>query len=280
MHRSPYASDFITLLGLFLLLFVPLHPLYPLHSLSSLHAQTSDTQSIQPDGTRIVDISAVAPALLTYDSAGDELIDIRTRALNTPAQDSALDTTLAVIAPDGQLLAYNDDTLLPPIEPNTEGPDAAPRLQRDAELTALYLPQAGAYTLRVDSFNGVSAGQAEVTLTQATLSETISTDDTAETRRVYLLAGRSHREALELAADSRVTISAQDASGTLDPLLRLIAPDGRVIASNDDHNSDDLTLNVFDAQIRAVLPGTAGRYTVEIRDFTGAAGVILLHMQY
>lgn len=76
-------------------------------------------------------------------------------------------------------------------------------------------------------------------------------------------------------AGQRVTISAVDTNGgLLDMALRLIAPDGREMAYNDDLEAADLP-NVTDAQITDYTLPVSGRYTVRVELVNGSGGYSL-----
>jgi hypothetical protein len=69
-----------------------------------------------------------------------------------------------------------------------------------------------------------------------------------------------------------LTITLEATSGDLDPLLRLIAPDGSVIAENDDAEDSALGTN---AQIVGVSLPADGLYRLQAARFDGAGGYAL-----
>jgi hypothetical protein len=70
-------------------------------------------------------------------------------------------------------------------------------------------------------------------------------------------------------AGQTVTLTMRPVSGTLDPQVRLVGPDGALLAENDDAADPALGSS---AQIARVTLAQTGTYTVEAARFTGAGG--------
>lgn len=236
--------------------------------LSAVHTMAQGTPNLEPDTPLVVSITADEPAVVIYESPGDEVLDFSVRALSDD-----LDTTLALLGPDDELLAYNDDTLVQDDAGN-------PQVQRNPQLDAVYLAQAGRYRLRVDSFNGVGEGEAELLVSASPSVMLLGAAGTEDTQvyAVRLLAGARAIIELDLSAGQRLTLTARDTSRTLDPVLRLSDAAGVMLAENDDHGSADLTLDVLDAQITDVEIVSDGTYQVMVWDFMGAAGRLELQV--
>ena len=202
---------------------------------------------VAPDAPVIVTLTAYAgPADLTYTAAGPERIAITARSqAGTP-----VDVTLAVL--DGaRLLAFDDD-----------GGAALPNLlPTDAHIPRLDLPGAGVYTLRLNSFSGAQSGPLEVALTRLPLAAC------APQQAVTLVRGDVFRCTLELPAGARLTVTARNSDGALDPVLALYGPDGARAAWRDDGALAD------------VRPAQAGVYTLALAEFTGAAGILTLTVE-
>ncbi len=208
----------------------------------------------------IVDIDADSPAYLSYTADSPQRISVMAHSLE---EEGALDTVIEVTDAQGNKLAYVDD-----------GANRGDNV--DAQLDALYLPEAGIYTLRIDSFNGVSAGRVEVLLeANSPFMEQISHDGANTIIQAELPAGARYAYTVEGEGGQQLIITAKDTGGTLDPFLRLYAADGTLLAENDDHTDLDLTLNTLDSRLEVTLP-TDGSYTITVSDFSGKAGTFIL----
>lgn len=224
-----------------------------------------DAIEIAPGEPVTVQVNAEAPALLTFVGAANERFTLTTEALG----DEPIDTVLEVLTPQMQQLAYSDDRLL-----------ADGQIDRNAHLTDLFLPEVGLYTIRVDSFNGVSEGEVVISLEALPRSEAEIEDlDSATRIQTKLRQGEVFSYSITLEAEAQLTITARDLSGTLDPIIHLRDEAGAILASNDDHTSDDLTLNLFDAQIVDFGIGDSSIVQLEVLDFLGRAGDIEIRIE-
>lgn len=236
-----------------------------LSSISAIFAQTQDDLiPISSDESLRVMLDAGSPLELGYESLGGETISIIVRSLS---DDEAMDTVLSVTMPDNQHLAYNDDH-------QRDLPDLA---QTDSALIDLWLPEAGVYTIRVSSYGDIAMGEVEISVSQTDrFRQDIDETDDQIRIEAQLPVWDSYRYDLAVSEDDVLTITAQDASNTLDVFLRIVDADGTIIAENDDHNSNDMSLNVFDAQITNLNVAGDGVYTIEVHDFMGQAGAFTL----
>lgn len=203
-----------------------------------------------------------SPVWLTYEGTAGEHIRITTM---TAITDTAPDTIIEILYPDGQRLDYADDTLLP---------DGS--FGQNASFDSLELPVDGVYTIRVDSFNGVSAGSVDVLLTSIDDNlDVLATQDLTIIRGDIPAFGQLTYD-LELSAGQTVSITARDVSNTLDPLLYIYDKDDTLIAFNDDHQSLNLTLNALDANIAELLIADDMTLTFNVHDYLGRTGTIEL----
>ncbi len=183
----------------------------------------------------------------TYTGAPEQRLTIS--ALDTSDQ---LNLALRLIAPDGSEIAYNDD----------QTSDDLPGIT-DAQILDHPLSVAGTYIVVVERVDGSGAYRLGISTTQ---SFTLGTDG------VTMLDGEItdvfpvQRWQFEGQAGQTFTITMQTSSDSLDPALRLIAPDGSEIDSNDDADDPILGTNaqIFGAQLPA-----SGLYTIEARRFEG-----------
>lgn len=222
--------------------------------------QAQDSIPLQADDPITVTIGE-SPAWLSYDGTAGDSISITTL---TAVTDTAPDTTIEILYPDGQRLDYNDDTILP------DG-----NLKSDAQLLKLELPVDGTYQIRIDSFNGVSEGEVDVLLTSPTVSLDVLETDTLTIVRGDIPAGDSLRYEIDLSADTTVSVTVRDVSGTLDPVLSIYDGD-TLLSFNDDHSSDDLTLDVLDAQVNNITLAEDTTLTIDVRDYLGRSGTVEL----
>jgi hypothetical protein len=208
------------------------------------------------DDPTIVTLSGGAgPVDVSYVAADGERLTITARSL----ADAPIDVTLELLL-DEQRLAYNDD----------HGPALDNLAPLDSAIVDFVLPAAGTYTLRLHSFNGAQSGDIEILVQSSPLVPPCD----IPLHSVMLTANRTVACWLELEADTTLTLSARDVSGTLDPVLRLLDADGNMLAYNDDHGSADLTLNTLDSKIADYVVPADGMYMIEVRDFGSAAGAV------
>lgn len=217
-------------------------------------AQAPDVPRLIPGTALTLTLDGQGPALATFTAAPGDRVTLTAQAMDD------LDTTLELLGPNGRRTAFNDD----------HGTDAAALAASDSRITRLTLERAGDYVVRVDSFNGVTSGDVRLTL------DVLPPPDSA-TRDVLLLRGEALTIPLTLDTGDRLTVTLSDPRGLRDPLLRLYAPDGVLIAANDDHASADLTLNLFDARLEVTVDA-AGDYRLELREFLGRGGPLALEI--
>lgn len=216
--------------------------------------QVDSSTFIEPDSPLTIRLNG--ETILAYESAGGEVITVTARAIDE------IDTVLEILTPDMARLAYNDDH-------DTTSENLA---LTDSALEQITLEEAGIYTIRVNSFNGVSEGEVEVTLSQVarTAGDTVMITLTPSSRYFHTFSAQ---------AGDIVTITARDSRSLLDPVLILRRDSGEEISRNDDHQSDDLSLNIFDSRIQTLTIDVDGEYTIELREFMGRAGSIELSIQ-
>jgi len=224
-----------------------------------------DAPTITLDEPQTVTLNADAPAMLIYSAEESHYITVTTRAIS--GGDDLPDTVLEVLTLDYERLAYDDDTVF------VENGEIV--IQRDAQLPDLLLPEPGDYRIRVDSFNGVSEGEVEVLVTLADkFTPTIETDENTTTIQARLPLAKVFTYDISVEAGEQLTLTARDATGAIDPVLRLLDESGAIIAENDDHQSDDLRLNAFAARIAGYNVDADGVLTVQVFDFMGREGSI------
>lgn len=200
------------------------------------------------------------PVNLVYSAAEGEQITVIARSLD----DEPIDITLEILK-DEQRIAFNDD----------QNTDREGLSTQDSAIENLVLATAGDYTIRVNSFNGAQSGDIEVTIEQIPL---------AEPCEMPLQVGKLARNGsffctFTVDSGTKMTITARDISGTLDPVLTVLDSRSERVAYNDDHSSVNLTLNTLDAQISDLTLSAGESYTVQVIDFSGAAGTFELSFE-
>lgn len=220
-------------------------------------AQDTAEIVIEADETITVSVSADAPAQVIYQpETVPQYIMITAESAN-----EAFDPVVWVIDAEDRLRAYNN---------NVEG--------TQAQINNLLLSEDG-YTIYVDSFNGVSTADVELTITVVDpFEETITEENLTTEISFTLLEDTIYAYTFQATTEQTITITAQDVSGLLDPFLQITDASGEVITHNDDHASADLTLDTLDARISDWRVPAGGLYTIEIIDFLGRSGEILLTM--
>jgi hypothetical protein len=207
-----------------------------------------ETQSLQLD-------AGAGPVIVQYISAEATRLSVIAQS-----DEGDLDLTLEILA-DGTRLAFNDDH-------TTEDSALSPQ---DAAILNLPIP-AGNYQIRVHTFSGAQTGPVTLRLIQTPLLPVCVTDEA-----LSLAAHNAYSCTLRLEADTPMTLSAFDLSGTLDPVLWVYDADGALVAFNDDHNSHALHLNTLDPLV-SFTPPLTGEYELWISDFTGASGTFELRL--
>lgn len=225
--------------------------------------QAQEANQLVLDEALIISLSADRPTRLLY--IADEMQTVTLAAKAISENDHAPDVVLWIVDSNNHLLAYNDNF----------GDES------NSGIENLYLSQSGDYTIYVDSFNGVSEGEVEVIIQQTKrFNEQFETSEDSLLIHASLPKDGIYGYELELSETDVIRVTAQDISGTLDPYLRLLDREGNVLVTNDDHNSADFSLDIFDAQINDWLVPEEGIYIIELRDFLGREGIFELIIEF
>jgi PKD repeat protein len=205
------------------------------------------TGTIAYGETVIGSLTSAAPTSYSFTGSEDDTIFIQVEA--------DFDTTLELYAPDGSLLAQDDDS--------------AGRLN---PLIQVRLPASGEYRVDVNSFDPASEGTFEITLGLDGSEPTVTPEAPVETP----VPGANTGEVLEtfegdLAAGEVATYTFSAQSGDIvtirvhaefDSYLELSGPDGQIVISDDDSGGD------FNPLIEnSTLPAT-GDYTLALSGFS------------
>lgn len=212
-----------------------------------------------------VTLDGESPALLIFTGNAGQTVTI---TANRADDDNPLNDPVLVVVRNGFVLAYNH-------RHGTDSPELAPE---DAQIRDFLLPADGDYTLYVNTYGGIYAGDVTVTLTRFdAFFTTVEETDQRVTITGILPPGRAYEGyTFYVQAGEVITLTARDAGRTLDPVLTLLDADGQVITWNDDHAGHDLTLDAFDAQIWRFEVPADDVYTVRLSDFLGQSGAFML----
>lgn len=227
--------------------------------MTGVKAQDSSIITIDTPSTLTVTSEQAAYAI--YQTAADSQ-HVR---IHADANDEDFDVVLWVIDAQSNVIAYNDN--------HSDS--------RQARVETLRLEANQSYRIYVDSFNGVSAGDVDLTVMDANIyQELITTDEATTTIHAHLPPDARYTYALELEANQQLSqVTARDLSGTLDLYLQIVDAQGDTLVSNDDHQSYSLTLNTFDSQIIDWRVPTTQTYTLQVHDFLGRSGQFELLIQ-
>jgi len=201
--------------------------------------------------------AAIPQQRWTFNAIGGQQVTINAVEV---VHDAGLDVALRLLAPDGSEEAYNDDQL---------GADLYSIY--DAQIPLHTLESSGAYTVVVEWVRG-----------EGTYGLGINTDRSFElsSDSVTRLEGRlqdalpTQRWTFAGSAGQVFTITMQaEAGSTLDPLLRLLAPNGELVAWNDDAADPALGVN---AQLSQVALPADGTYVIEASRYEGEGAYTLV----
>ncbi len=164
-----------------------------------------------------------------------------------------LDMALRLTAPDGSEVEYNDDQL-----------DIDLFGVYDAQIADVTLPQSGTYTINVEWRQGGGtytlgmSGDQPISLSDDRVTRIEGRLQDAFPVQRWTFAGRQ---------GDVLTLTMMTETGTLDPALSLLKPDGSLLAYNDDAYDPELEVN---AQITQVALPADGLYSIEAARYEGA----------
>ena len=156
------------------------------------------------------------------------------------AQSAEFDTTVELLAPTGDAVGFNDD-----------GPDST-----NSELVAV-LPVDGRYVVRVASYYERSGGMYGIAWTEIVRPP-------LEARGI-LLQGEAEGTFFDFEGASGQVIRVVARSDEFDTTVEVAAPDGQVLAFNDDGGGG------LDSEVVLIL-SSAGQYRVRVGSYDGGAG--------
>jgi hypothetical protein len=234
--------------------------LISLVTLSGAAAQTELT-IVENTPVTIQLVGGAGPVDLFYTAPEAQTITVTARS-ETPA---ALDTTMQILSADNENLAFNDDH-------DTRNQELS---SRDSVIEDLELPAAGVYIIRVDSFTGAGTGNVIVTLEVAGNGRGLIQVDEPVVISEHLRTNSTYETTFDGNEGDIVTITVRDLpddEADIDPLLTLLDDEGDVLTENDDHETRDTYLDLFDSRIESFELPTNGTYTIQVNDYFGDSG--------
>ncbi|MBE2269590.1 MAG: PPC domain-containing protein [Anaerolinea sp.] len=181
------------------------------------------------------------------------------------SQSEGFDPTLALYSDDEILIAYNDDHGNPDVD--------LPRF--DSQIERVIIQEDGRYFIEVAGYQSVG-GSFELAIER--IAQNVPTGQPEET--VYVGEIGSTNEVFEQTFDAEagdwVSVSVRGLTGEFDPYIMLIAPDGTVLAVNEDHNTRSFSLGFIDALIPNFPIFEDGEYTVEVSTTGSVTGTFAI----
>jgi hypothetical protein len=175
------------------------------------------------------------------------------------AQSEEFDPRLTILNNNGQTVAQNDDYY------SADNPDVALNFT-DARVDLIVEAQ-DTYTLEITSYDPTDTGAVDIYVTRYGMIE--PGDSAPEVIEDAVVEGGRRSFDLEVGAGQAVTITVRALSDELDPQVTLFDADGRILAENDDHRSNDPELDFLDARIANYIFQESGVYTIEVSSFSG-----------
>jgi len=234
----------------YLLLFILLIPIIVL-------AQDEDNPVLIPGEAMTLSVTAD-----TRENANFTIDEISYIRIQAQSESEAFDPVIWIVDSNNRLIAYNDNA----------------DEQSNAAINNLYLLP-DSYTVYIDSFNGVSEGGVTLSLNRTDPFDTaIEPSESGVFINATLPEDAIFEYEFSASAGDVMTLTARDISSTLDTYLAIYDESGELLIANDDHQSADLTLNIFDAKLSGWVIPADGNYIVRIHDFSGKAGQFELNI--
>ncbi|HVU14551.1 MAG TPA: PPC domain-containing protein [Phototrophicaceae bacterium] len=244
---------------------------------ASPQQQNQPVIALHLDTPQTVQLSGTTPVILTYKTVGNETVSITARSLEA---EDVLDPTLTVLDPSGNQIASNDDH-------RTSRTDLAPH---DSLIANLTLTDSGRYSVEVAAADPSQAGSVEVLVstpkagddttnggnTSGDNSGSQQTNANGQTIDDVVPDHGQYTTTFQANAGDVYTITVRATDNKLDPETSILDSNGTVVASNDDHESNDPALGPSDSQIPDFTIPATDTYTIQITGFAGIGGAFEL----
>jgi hypothetical protein len=202
---------------------------------------------------------------LTYVGSANEVISVTARSLET---DGAVDTTLEILDSSNARLGYNDD----------HGSNRTDLGSFDSYIRDLKLTSSGEVIIRVNSFSGVASGRVEVTVTSSAAApaptQTPPSNQGSGTEVVTgnVPTGGTFDHVISAQQGDVLTITVRSTDNVLDPKVAIVDSSGTILIENDDHGTEDTTLDRYDSRITNFTLPSGGTFTLQVSGFAGSGG--------
>lgn len=245
----------------------PTTPLAP----AAIPTAASSTQTITANTSVEVQLDGSGAVDLLYVGTANEVIGVTARSLETAG---VLDTTLEVLDASNTRLAYNDD----------HGSVRTDLDTYDSYIRDLKLTSGGEVTIRVDTFTGAGSGQVEVLLTSSVAVSVPTQTPSTQTSGPEVVTGNvptagTFDHTITAQQGDILTITVRSTDNILDPKVALVDSSGTILIENDDHGTDDTSLDNLDSRISNFTLPSGGTFTIQISGFGGSGGAFELTIE-
>lgn len=219
--------------------------------------QSTDVIPLEIDRPIVISLDETSPIILAYQAQRGDIINITARAIDD------IDVVLEVLNPQNERIAFNDNH-------HTSNEDIS---VSDAVIEHLSLNEAGNYLIRVDSFNGVSVGDVEITLHTEPKFEIISEQDNLLVLQVDLRENQTFIYKLEPENNGIITVTVE-AQGITDTILQLRDSNDEIIAENDDYSGTEVFVSSLSSRIEDIAVQADEAYYLHVNEFLGRPATI------
>jgi len=141
-----------------------------------------------------------------------------------------------------------------------------------ARIERLHVEETGDYIAQVRSYLDTE-GAFKLTILHEAREVPFHEPESSTTHGELTIPGNIYSQSFVAQAGDYVTVEIRSLTINFDPILRLLAPNGDILASNDDHGSSDSRLGLLDSRIH-LYPITAnGTYTLEVTGYDANPGL-------
>ena len=231
---------------------------------------SSSAQTIVANTPVEIQLTGSGPVDLVYMGSVNEVISVTARSLETGG---AVDTTLEVLDANNTRLSYNDD----------HGTTRADLDSYDSYIRDLKLTSDGEVIIRVNSFSGVATGRVEVLVESSDVAAPPSTpvaqSGGSEVVNGNVPTGGTYDHTITAQQGEILTITVRSLDNSLDPKVALVDSSGSILIENDDHGTNDTSLDRYDSQIGGYTLPSSGTFTVQVSGFGGSGGAFELTIE-
>ncbi|MBE0690444.1 MAG: hypothetical protein IH587_10030, partial [Anaerolineae bacterium] len=179
--------------------------------------------------------------------------------------------TLIVVAESAEL-----DPRIAVVDAYVRVIETGERIQGNSNLPVrierLLIDATGEYTAQVRSYLDTE-GTFRMTILHEARDVPFREPEATTTRGELSAPGHVYSESFVAQMGDYVTIEVRSRTMGFDPRLRLLAPNGDILAENDDHGSSDASLGMLDSRIHLYPITLDGTYTLDVEGFDANPGL-------